>query len=411
MINEANGKCVEGDYEGALQSAQEALKVAEEINENDEKYLLRAAYAKLQCVMKMYQIPECHNTAINLISDILKTHIFDEFPSERFLLYYHLADISISLNDLSTARAAIEKAEPLAHDDYDTIHCEAVKGKLAMCEGRYDDAIYLLKKIADTLSFKLVTEGYEDAEECYMIEQNIAATLNDIAIAYRNKGDLSCAMVYVKKAVDAAKKEQLECERAIFLDHWADMLIEDGLFDSAIEKATTAQKIFKKRNDMSRFILACELLGAAYFRQGNLFLSRKSYLDAFNAVEKIEGKIFFSQKIAQLSAKLGDEKSLNEQIDFIREFQTFDDDDLASAFEKWAKDLQIVCSYVLPDDFKEQPETFFMFDEENPDIAKWREELLEIERSSQDVKERDERVLDHLMNEHYSLTFQKRVLY
>lgn len=408
LINEANGKCVEGDYEGALQSAQEALKVAEEINENDEKYLLRAAYAKLQCVMKMYQIPEYHNTAINLISDILKTHIFDEFPSERFLLYYHLADISISLNDLSTARAAIEKAEPLAHDDYDTIHCEAVKGKLAMCEGRYDDAIYLLKKIADTLSFKLVTEGYEDAEECYMIEQNIAATLNDIAIAYRNKGDLSCAMVYVKKAVDAAKKEQLECERAIFLDHWADMLIEDGLFDSAIEKATTAQKIFKKRNDMSRFILACELLGAAYFRQGNLFLSRKSYLDAFNAVEKIEGKIFFSQKIAQLSAKLGDEKSLNEQIDFIREFQTFDDDDLASAFEKWAKDLQIVCSYVLPDDFKEQPETFFMFDEENPDIAKWGEELLEIERSSQDVKERDERVLNHLMQYSEEVSKQKK---
>ena len=62
-------------------------------------------------------------------------------------------------------------------------------------------------------------------------------------------------------------------------------------FDSAIEKATAAQKIFKKRNDMSRFIHTCELLGAAYFRQGNLTLSRKSYLDAFDAVERIEGKL------------------------------------------------------------------------------------------------------------------------
>lgn len=397
LINEANGKSAKGDYKGALQSAQEALKAAEAINEKDEKYLLRVAYAKLQCAMKMYQIPECHNMAINLISDILKTHIFDEFPNEMFLLYYHLADISISTNDFPTARAAIEKAESLSRDDYDDIHCKSVNGKMAMCEGRYDDAINLLKKIIDTLSLKLVTEGYEDAEERYMIEQNIAATLNDIAIVYRNKGDLSCAMIYVKKAVDAAKKEQLECERAIFLDHWADMLIEDGSFDSAIEKATAAQKIFKKRNDMSRFIHACELLGAAHFRQENLILSRKSYLDAFNAAEKTEGKIYFSQKIAQLSAKLGDEKSLNEQIDFIREFQIIDDDYSTAAFEKWAKDLQIACSYVLPDDFKEQPETFFMFNEENSEFARWREELLEIEMSSQDVAERDERVLAYLM--------------
>lgn len=408
MINEANEKSIKGDYKGALQSVQEALKAAEEINENDEKYLLRVAYAKLQCAMKMYQIPEYHNMAINFISDILETHIFDGFPSELFLLYYHLADISISTNDFSTAKAAIEKAESLSQGDYDIIHCEAVKGKMAMGEGRYDDAISLLKKIADMLSLKLVTKGYEDSEERYMIEQNIAATLNDIAIAYRNKGDLSCAMIYVKKAVDAAEKEQLECERAIFLNHWADMLIEDGLFNSAIEKATTAQEIFRKRNDMSRFIHACELLGVAYFRQRNLILSRKSYLDAFDAVERIEGKLFFSQKIAQLSAKLGDEKSMNEQIEFIREFQIFDNDHPASAFEKWAKDLQIACSSVIPDDFKDQPGTFFMFDEENSDIAKWKEELLEIERSSQDVAERDERVLAHLMQYSEEVSKQKK---
>ena len=72
----------------------------------------------------------------------------------------------------------------------------------------------------------------------YDIPQNLAATLNDIAIAYRNKGDLSSAMIYTKKAVDAAEKEQLEYERAIFLNHWADILIEDGLFSSAIDNFT-----------------------------------------------------------------------------------------------------------------------------------------------------------------------------
>ena len=53
MINKANEKNVAGDYVGALHTAQEALKVAEEINKNDEKYFLRVAYAKLQCAMKM----------------------------------------------------------------------------------------------------------------------------------------------------------------------------------------------------------------------------------------------------------------------------------------------------------------------------------------------------------------------
>lgn len=406
LIDEANGKSVKGDYAGALQSAQEALKVAEETNKDGEKYLLRVTYAKLHCAMKMYQFPECHNAAINFISDILKTGVFDEFSGEMFLLYYHLADISISTNDLSTARAAIEKAEPLSQDDYDIIHCEAVKGKIAMSEGRHDDAIHLLKKIADKLSLKLVTKDYKDTEECYMIEQNLAATLNDIAIAYRNKGDLQCAMIYVKKAVDAAGREQLERERAVFLDHWADMLIDDGLFDSAIEKATAAQEIFKKRNEMGQFVHACEVLGAAYFRQGNLTLSRKSYLDAFDAVEKIEGKLYFSQRIAQLSAKLGDGKTLNEQIKFIREFQKFDDSYSSLMFENWAKDLQIACSQVLPNDFKDQPETFFMFDEEDSNIVKWREKLIEIGGSSHDVTERNEKVLAYLMQ--YSEEISKK---
>ena len=266
LINEANEKSVTGDYEGALHVAQEALKVAEEINKNDEKYFFRVAYAKLQCAMKMHQIPAYHNEAINFISDILKTGVFDEFSGEMFLLYYHLADISISANDLSTARAAIEKAEPLLQDDYDTIHCESVKSKIAIGEGRHDDAIYLLKKMVDTINFKLVTKDYKDAEECCMLEQNLAVTFDDIAIAYRSKGNLQYAMIYVKRAVDVAESESLEHERAIFLDYWADILIEDGLFDSAIEKATAAQEIFKKRNEKSRLIHACDLLGVAYFR-------------------------------------------------------------------------------------------------------------------------------------------------
>lgn len=406
LIDKANEKSVAGDYVGALHTAQEALKVAEEIDRNDEKYFLRVAYAKLQCAMKMHQIPEFHNVAINFISEILKSGVFVKFSGEMFLLYYHLADISISSNDFSTARTAIEKAEPLSRDDYDTIHCESVKGKIAIGEGRYDDAIHLLKKMADTLNFKLVTKDYKDTEEHCMLEQNLAVTYHDIAIAYRNKGTLQNAMIYVKRAVDVAKSESLEHERAIFLDYWADILIEDGLFDSAIEKATVAQEIFKKRNEKSILVHACDLLGVAYFRQGNLSSSCKSCLDAFDAVEKVESKLYFSQKIAQLSAKLGDEKLLNEQIEFIREFQKFDDDNSLSMFEKWAKDLQIVCSNVLPNDFKDQPETFFMFDEEDPNIIEWREKLIEIEETSHDVTERDERVLAYLM--HYSEEISKK---
>lgn len=182
----------------------------------------------------------------------------------------------VSTNDFSTARTAIEKAEPLSRDDYDTIHCESVKGKIAIGEGRHDDAIHLLKKMADTLNFKLVTKDYKDTEERCMLEQNLAVTYYDIAIAYRNKGTLQNAMIYVKRTVDAAESESLEHERAIFLDYWADVLIEDGLFDSAIVKATAAQEIFKKRNEKSRFVHVCDLLGAAYFRQGNLTSSCKS---------------------------------------------------------------------------------------------------------------------------------------
>lgn len=406
MIDKANKKSVAGDYVGALHSAQEALKVVEEINRNDEKYFLRVAYAKLQCAMKMHQIPEFHNVAINFISEILKSGVFDRFSGEMFLLYYHLADISISSNDFSTARTAIEKAEPLCRDDYDTIYCESVKGKIAIGEGRHDDAIHLLKKMADTLNFKLVTKDYKDTEERCMLEQNLAVTYHDIAIAYRNKGTLQNAMIYVKRAVDVAESESLEHERAVFLDYWADVLIEDGLFNSAIEKATAAQEIFKKRNEKSRLVHACDLLGVAYFRQGNLYSSCKSCLDAFDAVEKVEGKLYFSQKIAQLSAKLGNEKMLNEQIEFIRKFQKFDDDYSLSMFEKWTKDLQIVCSNVLPNDFKDQPETYFLFDEEDSDIVEWREKLIEIRETSHDVTERDERVLAYLM--HYSEEMSKK---
>ena len=61
----------------------------------------------------------------------------------------------------------------------------------------------------------------------------------------------------MKRAVEVAKSESLEYERAIFLDYWADVLIEDGLFDSAIEKATVAQEIFKKRNEKLEGVGRC----------------------------------------------------------------------------------------------------------------------------------------------------------
>ncbi len=97
---------------------------------------------------------------------------------------------------------------------------------------------------------------------------------------------------------------------------------------------------------------------------------------------------------------------LNEQIEFIRESQKFDDDFSLSMYEKWAKDLQIACSNVLPNDFKDQPETYFLFDEEDSDIIEWREKLIEIGETSQDVTERDERVLAYLM--HYSDKISKK---
>lgn len=135
----------------------------------------------------------------------------------------------------------------------------------------------------------------------------------------------------------------------------------------------------------------------AYYHNDNIVLSRKEYFDAFNSLEDVEDKLHFSHKIARLSADLGDKKTLNEHIKFIEEFEKFDDDHSVSAFENWKRNLQKICEYVVPDDFKEQPNTYFMYDEEDSDFMQIKDTLLEIKKLSKNVTERDEKLKNFLI--------------
>lgn len=373
------------------------MNIAKEVNEDDEKYSQRIAYAKFYCIKKMYMFPNYFNTAIGYISDVLISGDFQKMPKEMFLLYFYLADMSILTNEVSIARAAIENAFSLVQDEYDIMRCNAVKGKIATYEGEHDEAIALFQKTIDSLNLKIATNAYKDNDEYFMIKQNLAVTFNDIAISYRVKGNIQCALVYVQKAVDASSEEDLEFEHAIFLIHWADMLFDEELYDFVIEKAITAQKILFKRDEKRNLVCTYELIGTAYFRQGNLPLSCKTYLEAFNVIETIEDKLRFSHKIVQLSAMLGNEQVLNEHISFIREFESFDKEDSLSAFEEWVKRLRTTCLCALPDQFKKQPGAYLMFDEENADIIRFKNDLLQIHNCTSNVNERREKVKDLLM--------------
>lgn len=397
LIDEADKKSSNGDYAGALHIAQQALITAKKSDKNVQASPIRIACAKLACVLKMRHFPEHFHTAATYISDILALGIFDKSPHKMFMLYFNLADISIFNIELSTARAAVEMAYSLAKDDYDIIRCDVISGQISMREGNYDKSIALFQKAIDTLRLKIMTKNYKDDHECRMVKQNLAMTLNSIATAYQSKNSIQRAMVNIEKAVDVAQGEYLELERAISLIHWADMLFNEGLYDSVIEKATEAQNIFKKRNEMNHFVHACEILGAAYYHQEDLVSSREVFFDALNVVDKAKDKLHFSQKIAQLSAELGDERILNEQITLIRKIASFDDDQRISIFEKWAKRLQIICQYALPNNFKDQPGTFFMYDEDDTDFIKLRNELLEIENSSHNVTVYNEKIKNFLM--------------
>lgn len=225
---------------------------------------------------------------------------------------------------------------------------------------------------------------------------------------YEQKKDYQYAMLYAKKAVDAAKEGHLDYECAVFLLHWAELLLKEGLYDSVIEKAIEAQDIFLNENKISHYVCACELLGVAYYQQDNVTLSRKAYSDAFNAMKETRGKLYFSQKIAQLSAQLGDERTLNEQLAYIRKFETFDDERSIAAFEDWIKSLQRLCCNALPDDFKEQPNTYFLYDEEDGDFIRIRDDILKIRSSSNSVTERDEAIKNYMLQSAKEVSKQKK---
>jgi len=394
LIKEADVKSINGDYLGALHSAQRALVIAKNTEKNEGLSSLRTAYAKLHCVLKMRQFPEYFDTATEYISDILTLGVFDKCPTKMFMLYFELADISVSNNRLPAARAAMEKAYSWVQNDYDNIRCDSLKGIIAMQEGEFDKAITLLQNIVDVLNFKILTREYANDREHYMLEQNLASTLNNIAIAYHSSNNLELAMIYVKQAVNAAQGSRLEFERAIFLIHWADMLYNAELFDSAIEKATVARDIFKTRNEMSYFLRACKILGKTYYRQKNLILSRKMYIEALDCSQSINDKLFFSQMVAEISAELGDEQSLNKQIAFIEKLDTFSD---RSAFESWVKSLQLICRHILPDDLKDKKESFFMYDEADTDFIQIKNDILNIKNSSHSIVEYDTKIKEYLI--------------
>lgn len=247
LVEEANKKSVDGDYIGALDIAKQALSTAEEASSNEEKDLFRIAYAKMQCAMKMHQIPEFYNTAIEYISDVISLGVFNEIPEYMFTLYFNLSDISILNNDLSTARSAIKKAYAFVKDDFETLRCESVEGKIAAYEGKYNDAVASFQKIVDSLNLKIATKSYKDNDECIVIKQNLAATFNDIAVSYGLCDDSQNALINIIRAVEIAEEAHLEFEHAVFLMHWAELLLNDGLYDSVIEKATEAKAFFQRK--------------------------------------------------------------------------------------------------------------------------------------------------------------------
>lgn len=60
------------------------MNIAKEVNEDDEKYSQRIAYAKFYCIKKMYMFPNYFNTAIGYISDVLISGDFQKMPKEIF---------------------------------------------------------------------------------------------------------------------------------------------------------------------------------------------------------------------------------------------------------------------------------------------------------------------------------------
>ncbi|MCM1494231.1 MAG: hypothetical protein NC089_00345 [Bacteroides sp.] len=415
LINEANQKTADGDYIGALNDVQQALDDAQQALTNaqkaghDEKdFLLKVAYAKLQCALKMQQLPQYYSKAIAYLSDVLSLGVFEEFPETLFGVYISLANATIMNNEMSAAKSALDKAFSYTPNDDDIILCNSLKGKIAMCEKKYGEAISLFQSVCDELNLKIITRAYNGQMELSVIEQNLAATFNDMALAYQANGDIQNAMIYVKKAVDATEKEHLEFEHAIFLLNWGNILFDEEAYDSVIEKVTLAQDIFRKRNDEVYLVSVFDLLAKAYYMQDDLISSYQTSQEALKTVKEIEDKLYFSRKIARLSAELGDEKALNEQIVFIREFENFDEDNPVAAFEEWTRELQRMCLCSVPDNFKEQPETFFMYDEEDSYFINIIDEILKIKNTTNNVIEYNEKLKDFLLRPRTEVSEQEK---
>lgn len=189
-INQGNALEQLGEYPKALNAHFKALKIFEQIND------LRNIAACYHNIAIVYGDQKNYKEALRNYEEALKINIARKDTDFIINNLSTLGTHFVNTKEYDKARESINRAMELSRiieNDYSLLNCYANLGVLCMDENKIDEAIVNYKKALEYL------KRFEDLIA-------LAGTSINIGEAYRLKGDLKNAEVYVLQGVEWAKQ-------------------------------------------------------------------------------------------------------------------------------------------------------------------------------------------------------------
>ncbi len=161
--------------------------------------------------------------------------------------------------------------------------------------GRLDEAVDLLKKAIH------LREKEEELNELHK-------SLNNLGIAYKDKGDLKKCKEYFEKTLKVVKDHNLISEIPASLNNAGFINVQMGKLDKSIEFYERSIELGKRIGSKENQALSLGNLGDVYSKKGELYKARENILKAIEFMEAMDysyGLIVDLQYLGSLNIKEG----------------------------------------------------------------------------------------------------------
>lgn len=241
--------------------------------------------------------------------------ILEAYPEVLFLALCTKAEAAMATRRLSTAEGALEAAAALQHDGEDERIVEQIRGHLALCVERSDDAISHFEKAR--LGFAAMLNNEPDLADRELALYGLAACLANLGVAHRQAGRLVGARTSLIEAANIYGQLNATLDESAVRRIAAACHFDDREWALGTVQLDAAERLARAVQNDAALVEALELRSRVAATLERYEEARDSLLEAIahSQGESASRRRRLFQMIATIHAELGDLATANRALD------------------------------------------------------------------------------------------------